>query len=234
MDRDYIAFENEIVKELDIILNTYTIGEFKFTFKFAEYTNKDVYHEYKDNYDEFLKIYREDIVKSKEELCYYNELYNAKCIKYNDELYIDNILLKDILLVNNTNDINHINEKYFNDGKLMNGKEIYDIWRNKNNIQINYKSYLTCSKIFICVVNILGELGEFNYQKYIIKDYDNYMKDMKKKWFIRGFEDITSNMKDKNKIEKLEKEIKDLKTQNNRIMIFCGIILSVSVIKLFI
>ena len=41
-------------------------------------------------------------------------------------------------------------------------------------------------------------------------------------------------MKDKNKIEKLEKEIKDLKTQNNRIMIFCGIILSVSVIKLFI
>jgi hypothetical protein len=41
-------------------------------------------------------------------------------------------------------------------------------------------------------------------------------------------------MKDKNKIQKLEKEIEDLKIQNNRIMVLCGIVLSVSIIKLFI
>ncbi len=41
-------------------------------------------------------------------------------------------------------------------------------------------------------------------------------------------------MKDKNKIQKLENEIEDLKIQNNRIMVLCGIVLSVSIIKLFI
>ncbi len=41
-------------------------------------------------------------------------------------------------------------------------------------------------------------------------------------------------IKDKNKIQNLEKEIEDLKFQNNILYILCGIILSIKIVNLFI
>ncbi len=71
MDKDYIAFEEEIIKELDIILNTYTIGELRFMMIVKSRCNLYGY-----NYEELLSIYKENVKINKE------------CIINNDNLYV--------------------------------------------------------------------------------------------------------------------------------------------------
>lgn len=74
--------ENEIIKEVDIILNTYTIGELQFYISINHHTSS--YYNY--DYDNLLIMYRENVKKNKE--CGYNS----------DGLLLDDILIKDIIL----------------------------------------------------------------------------------------------------------------------------------------
>lgn len=81
MDKNYTDLEDEIIKEIDIILNSYTIGELSF------YRTVNSSKSYDYNYYNLLIIFKE------------NEKINKECGYNADGLRIDNKLLKNIILI---------------------------------------------------------------------------------------------------------------------------------------
>jgi hypothetical protein len=210
--------ENEIIKEVDIILNTYTIGELQFYISINHHTAS--YYDY--DYDNLLIMYRENVKKNKE--CGYNS----------DGLLLDDILIKDIILIKKPGDHSILNN-YFENNIIMNSNKICDLWFKK----ANYKIAINKKEI-IC--QIFEKFYSMELIHHIIKDYDKriQLKSLLKPYYnpLNSYCSVDTNLtikyhlkKEIQEIKELENQIKELKIQNNRIIVLSGIILSIMIIK---